>query len=68
MNTESFPEIGNLLRHSVDNMSDLVGDYKLDVLHKRSPTRAAISSPMKSPSLILMGPGRNSKIDFLSCW
>ncbi len=68
MNAESFPEVGDLLGDSVDDMGDFVAYYKLDILHKWRSTLAAISSPMNRPSLTLMGPGRNSKIDFLSCW
>lgn len=56
MNTESFPQIGYFLGYSVDDMSDFIGNDKLDILNHEKMTLAAISSPMNNPSFILTGP------------
>ena len=60
MNSKPLPQIGYLLGDSIDNVSNLIANYELDILNiKGKATLAAISSPIKRPSLILTGPGRN---------
>lgn len=59
MNAESFPQVGYLLRDSVDNVGNFIANDELNILNNQRSTRAAISSPIKSPSLILIGPGKN---------
>ena len=59
MHTEPFVEIWDGLGDSIDNVCDLVGDDEFDVLNGRGVTLAASWSPMKRPSLILIGPKRN---------
>ena len=43
-------------------MGDFVADDELDVLGGGTGTLAASWSPIKSPSLILMGPSINSTV------
>ncbi len=57
MNTKILPQIWYLVDNSVYYVSHLVANYELNILMLESTsTLAASSSPMKSPSLILMGP------------
>ena len=62
MNSKTFPKIRDFLRNSIYDMRNFVADDELNVLGYGVVTLAAISSPMKSPSLILTGPGKNSNI------
>lgn len=57
-----LPVILNLSTRAIDNVGDLVSDDELQVLHatkviyNKQLTVEASSSPMKSPSLILIAP------------
>ena len=59
MDAEVFPEVGYFVYDSVDDVGDFVADDELDILDGGRITLAASSSPMKRPSLILMGPKEN---------
>ena len=41
VNAKSLPEVGNLPRHSIDDMGDLIADDKLDILSDEVSTLAA---------------------------
>lgn len=60
LNAEPFPKIGDSFRDSIDDMCNFIADDELNILDRKGDTLAASSSPMKRPSLILMGPRTNS--------
>lgn len=68
LHSNCLPMVWNLLSSAVDDMSDLVCHHELQILEevisgkKRSFTWAANSSPMKSPSFILIAPIISSSI------
>ena len=59
LDAESFVEIGDGLRDSIDNVRYLIADDEFYILDRRGFTLAANWSPMNSPSFILIGPSRN---------
>jgi len=62
LNSEPFVEVGDCLGDGVDDMGNFIADDELDILGVGGGTLAASWSPMKSPSLILMGPNINSTV------
>ena len=62
LNPEAFVEVGDCFGDGVDDVGDFVADDELDVLGGGTGTLAASWSPIKSPSLILMGPSINSTV------
>jgi hypothetical protein len=62
LDAKALVEIGHSLRDCIDDMGDLVCDYKLNVLNGIDGTLAASWSPTNSPSLIFIGPNKNSMV------
>ena len=59
LNAESLVKVGYTFGDCVDDVCNFITDNELDILGVKGNTLAANWSPMKSPSLILMGPKRN---------
>jgi hypothetical protein len=60
LNAEAFVEVGHRLGDCIDHVGDLIADYEFDILYPPAATFAARWSPINKPSLILIGPSRNS--------
>lgn len=58
LDSNRLPVIRDLSARTVDDPCDFIGNHKFKVLDemRRGITYAASSSPMKSPSLILIAP------------
>jgi hypothetical protein len=59
LNAEALVEVGYGFGDGVDDVGDLVAYDEFDILDGMESTFAANWSPMKSPSLILIGPSKN---------
>lgn len=62
LNSKTLIQVGDGFGNSVDYMGNFVGNDEFDILCVDGVTLAASWSPMKSPSLILMGPNINSTV------
>ncbi len=62
LDAEAFIEIRYAFCYCIDDVGNFVADDEFNVLFRSIFTLAANWSPIKSPSLILMGPSKNSTV------